>query len=52
MPDILGYTLEQFRAFVAEVERRERQEFIRDATAARMAQFDGDGFKAAIKGIQ
>ena len=38
---VKGYTLAQVRAFVAAIERQERERRLGDAIAGRMAQADG-----------
>lgn len=46
---IRGYTMAQFRWYLEACERREKAMYMQQITAARMAQYDDKGFKAAIK---
>ena len=49
---VKGYTLAQVRAFVAAIERQERERRLGDAIAGRMAQADGKAWKAYVKGLR
>lgn len=49
---IRSYTLAQVRAFMAAIERQERDQRLGDAIAARMAQADGKAWKAYVKGLR
>lgn len=49
---IKGYTLAQVRAFLAAIERRQREERLGDAYAARMAQADGKAWKSYVKTLE
>jgi len=49
---IRGYTLAQVGAFMAAIERQQREQRLGDAIAARMAQADGKAWKGYVKGLR
>lgn len=49
---IRGYTLAQVSAFIASIERQERERRLGDTIAARMSQADGKAWKAYVKGLR
>lgn len=52
-PDaVMGYTLAQVRGFTEAIKRREKAMFMQQIVAARMAQYDNKGFKAAMKRLR
>ena len=52
LEDVSFYTLAQVRLFVEAIARRERAVHLQQITAARMAQFDAKGFKAALAELE